>query len=39
MAIERFLLLSAMLLSMVGTKAWAYDFSVRSSDGVMFYYN
>ena len=33
------LLLLVILLSMVGTKAWAYNIAVENADGVTIYYN
>lgn len=39
MATKKLFILFSILLSMVGTKAWAYDIAVENADGVTIYYN
>ena len=39
MKLRRFFYLFSILLSMVGTKAFAYDIAVENADGVTIYYN
>ena len=39
MKLRRFFYLFSILLSMVGTKAFAYDIAVKNADGVTIYYN
>ena len=39
MATKRLLFLFSILLSMVGTRALAYDIAVENADGVTIYYN